>query len=63
MHFERNLFTAHAKGVKSLNDFKFDAFSGRFPCDVAAASIAVKGFKQHERRKKERSGHYAIKTA
>ena len=34
---------AHAKGViKSLNDFKFDAFVGRFQSD-GVESMAVKG--------------------
>ena len=36
------LSPARAKGEKSLNDFKFGSFTGRFPCD-GAASMAVKG--------------------
>ena len=36
------LSPAHAKGEKSLNDFKFGTFAGRFPSD-GAASMAVKG--------------------
>ena len=36
------LSRAHAKGEKSLNDFKFGTFNGRFPCD-GAASMAVNG--------------------
>ena len=52
MHIDRNLFTAHAKGAKSVNDFKFDAFSGRFPCDVAAGSIAVKGLSNMKEERK-----------
>ena len=35
---------AHAKGGKSLNDFKFGTFVGCFPSD-SAASVAVKGLK------------------
>ena len=36
------LSCAHAKGGKSLNDFKFGSFIGRFQSD-GAASMAVKG--------------------
>ena len=36
------LSRAHAKEQKSLNDFKFVIFIGRFPSD-GAASMAVKG--------------------
>ena len=36
------LSRAHAKGEKSLNDFKFGTFNGRVPCD-GAASMAVNG--------------------
>ena len=39
------LSPAHAKGEKSLNDFKFGTFAGRFPSD-GAASMAVKGLKR-----------------
>ena len=36
------LSPAHAKAAKSLNNFKFGLFIGRFPSDEAA-SMAVKG--------------------
>ena len=36
------LSRAHAKWGKSLNDFKFGIFTGRFPGD-GAASMTVKG--------------------
>ena len=36
------LSAAHSKGEKSLNDFKFDTFIGRFPSDDAAR-MTVKG--------------------
>ena len=35
---------AHAKGVQSLNDFRFGIFIGHFP-NGGAASMAVKGLK------------------
>ena len=36
------LSPAHAKGEKSLNNFKFGTFTGRFPSD-GVASMAAKG--------------------
>ena len=38
------LSPAHAKGEKSLNDFKFGTFTGCFPSD-GAASMGVNGLK------------------
>ena len=34
---------AHAKGEKSLNNFEFGTFIGRFPSDDDVTSMAVKG--------------------
>ena len=48
MHFDINLFTCSCIGVggggggRSLNDFKFGTFIGRFQ-SAGAASLAVKG--------------------
>ena len=42
VHFDRNPLSCSCKGRKSLNDFKFGTFTGRFPND-GAASMAVKG--------------------
>ena len=39
------LSPAHAKGEKSLNNFKFGTFTGCFPSD-GAASMAVKGLRE-----------------
>ena len=39
------LSRAHAKGEKSLNDFKFGTFIGRFSSD-GTPSMAVKGLKE-----------------
>ena len=42
VHFDRNYFTCSCKRErKSLHDFKFGTFTGRFPSD-GAASMAVK---------------------
>ena len=48
MRFNRSPFTCSRNGgKKSLNDFKFGTFIGRFPSD-SAASIAVKGLTSTE---------------
>ena len=48
MHFDRNPFTCSREGgKKSLNDFKFGTFIGRFPSD-GAASMAEKGLRDSE---------------
>ena len=39
------LSPAHAKGEKSLNDFKFGTFTGRFSSD-GTPGMAVKGLKE-----------------
>ena len=48
VHVDRNPFTYSYKEEKSLNDFKFGTFIGRFPSD-GAASIAVKELLVHDR--------------
>ena len=46
VHFDRNPLSCSCKGRKSLNDFKFGTFTGRFLSD-GAASMAVKRLSQH----------------
>ena len=45
VRFDRNPFTCSCEGEKSLNDFRFHTFVGRFQSD-GAATMAVKGLRQ-----------------
>ena len=45
VHLEISPLRSHAGRGKSLNDFKFGTFIGRFPSDDAS-SMAVKGLNQ-----------------